>query len=153
MRVKVCGWEAMRPDNMRMVEPELPQSRGAAGWRKPPATPVMSMESSGLRRTLRAEGFHAGERGVGVGAGGEVGEARCAFSEAGEHGVAMRDGLVAGDGERALQGAGGADELGGHAVISVTRGKRADVHQTLRRLCQATRKSPYDKINRRYGSV
>ena len=31
MRVKVCGWEAMRPANMRMVEPELPQSRGAAG--------------------------------------------------------------------------------------------------------------------------
>ena len=68
----------------------------------------------------RAEGFHAGERGVGVGPGGEVGEARCAFGEAGEHGVAMRDGLIAGDGERALQGAGGADDLGGHAVISVT---------------------------------
>ena len=50
-RVKVCGWEAMRPDNMRMVEPELPQSRGAAGWRKAPATPVISMELSGLRRT------------------------------------------------------------------------------------------------------
>ena len=31
MRVKVWGWEAMRPDNMRMVEPELPQSSGAAG--------------------------------------------------------------------------------------------------------------------------
>jgi hypothetical protein len=35
----------------------------------------------------------------------------------------MRDGLVAGDGEGALQGAGGADDLGGHAVISVTRGR------------------------------
>ena len=64
----------------------------------------------------RAERFHAGERGVGVGAGGEVGQARCAFSEAGEHGVAMRDGLVAGDGERAFEGAGGADDLGGHAL-------------------------------------
>jgi hypothetical protein len=35
----------------------------------------------------------------------------------------MRDGLVAGDGERALQGARGADELGGHAPTSVTRGR------------------------------
>ena len=50
-RVKVWGWEAMRPVNMRMVEPELPQSRGAEGWRKAPATPVISMVLSGLRRT------------------------------------------------------------------------------------------------------
>ena len=80
-----------------------------------------------------AEGFHAGERGVGVGAGGEVGEARGALGKAGEHGVAMRDGLVAGDGEGALQGTGGADDLRGHAVLSVTRGM-ADVHQTQRLL-------------------
>ena len=66
------------------------------------------------------EGFHAGERGVGIGAGGEVGQTRCAFGEAGEHGVAMRDGLVAGNGEGALQGAGGADDLGGHSLSSVT---------------------------------
>jgi hypothetical protein len=47
MRVKVCGWEAMRPANMRMVEPELPQSRGAVGWRNAPATPVTSMTAAG----------------------------------------------------------------------------------------------------------
>jgi len=52
MRVKVCGWEAMRPDNMRIVEPELPQSRGAEGWWKEPETPVISMVLSGLRRTV-----------------------------------------------------------------------------------------------------
>jgi hypothetical protein len=34
----------------------------------------------------------------------------------------MRDGLVAGDGERALQRAGGADDLGGHA-LTVYRGE------------------------------
>jgi hypothetical protein len=45
----------------------------------------------------------------------------------------MRDGLVAGDGEGALQGTGGADDLRGHAVLSVTRGM-ADVHQTQRLL-------------------
>ena len=60
-----------------------------------------------------AEGLHAGEGGVRVGAGGEVGEARGAFGDAGEHGVAVGDGLVAGEGEGALQGAGGADELNG----------------------------------------
>jgi hypothetical protein len=37
----------------------------------------------------------------------------------------MRDGLVAGDGERALQGARGADDLGGHSCISVARKLRA----------------------------
>jgi len=33
----------------------------------------------------------------------------------------MRDGLVARDGEGALQGAGGADDYGGHACTSVAR--------------------------------
>jgi len=37
---------------MRMVEPELPQSRGAMdGW-KSPAVPVISTELSGLRETF-----------------------------------------------------------------------------------------------------
>ncbi len=70
-------------------------------------------------RDLGAERFHAGERGVWVGAGGEVGEAGGAFGEAGEHGVAVRDGLVAGNGEGALQRAGGADDLRGHSSFSV----------------------------------
>ena len=122
MRVKVWGWEAMRPDSMRMVEPELPQSSGAAGWRKAPATPVIWMVSSGIAEDGCAEGLHAGERGVWIGPGGEVGEARCAFGQAGEHGVAVGDGLVAGHGEGALQGAGGANDLGGHACTSVARG-------------------------------
>ena len=60
-----------------------------------------------------AEGLHAGERGVGVGAGGEVGEARGAFGDAGEHGVAVGDGFVAGESDGALQSAGGADDLSG----------------------------------------
>jgi hypothetical protein len=121
MRVKVCGWGAMRPESMRMVEPELPQSSGAVGWRKAPAVPVTSMTA--VRAVAGggdgcAEGGHAGERGVRVGAGGEVGEARGAFGEAGEHGVAVGDGLVAGDGEGALQGAGGTDDPARAAVTS-----------------------------------
>ena len=66
-----------------------------------------------------AKGFHAGERRVRVGSGGEVREPRRAFRQPGQHGVAVRDGLVAGDGERTLQRAGGADDLGGHSLSSV----------------------------------
>ena len=98
---------------MRMVEPELPQSSGAAGWLKLPAVPVMEMVLSAIVDDGCAEGLHAGEGGVGVGAGGEVGEARGAVGDAGEHGVAVGDGFVAGKGDGALQGAGGADDLGG----------------------------------------
>ena len=58
------------------------------------------------------EGFHAGQRGVRICAGGEVGEARGTFGNAGEHGVAVGDGLVAGERDGALQVAGGADDLG-----------------------------------------
>lgn len=60
------------------------------------------------------KGFHAGERRVWVGAGGEVGEAGGAFGETGEHGVAVGDGLVSGQRDRALQRAGGANGLNGH---------------------------------------
>ena len=49
-----------------------------------------------LVRDGSAECGHAGEGGVGVCAGGEVREAGGAFGEAGEHGVTVRDGLVAG---------------------------------------------------------
>ena len=50
-----------------------------------------------------------------IGAGGEVGEARDAFSKGAEHGVAVTDGLVAGQAQAAVDIAGGADEafLGG----------------------------------------
>ena len=45
--VKVCGCGAIRPASMRMVDPELPQSSGADGWRKAPATPVTSIVAAG----------------------------------------------------------------------------------------------------------
>ncbi len=62
-----------------------------------------------------AEGLHAGESRCTVGAGGEVGEARCAFGECAEHRVAMADGLVAGQAQGAEDVARGADDafLGG----------------------------------------
>ena len=37
---------------MRMVEPELPQSNGVAGWIKEPAVPVIAMVLSGLCTTV-----------------------------------------------------------------------------------------------------
>ena len=64
-------------------------------------------------RDLRAEGGHAGQRAVRVGAGGEVRKGGGAFGKAGEQGVAVRNGLVAGQHERAAHGAGGANQLGG----------------------------------------
>jgi hypothetical protein len=42
--------------------------------------------------------------------GGEVGEARGAFGEGGQHAVAMADGLVAGQAQASVDVAGGADE-------------------------------------------
>jgi len=57
-----------------------------------------------------AQGLHAGECGGTVGAGGEVGEARDAFGEGGQHAVAMADGLVAGEAQAPVDVAGGSDE-------------------------------------------
>ena len=42
VRVNVPSCAAIRPDNMRMVDPELPQSSGAPGWRNRPPVPVIS---------------------------------------------------------------------------------------------------------------
>ena len=68
----------------------------------------------GIVNDFCAEGLHAGEGRAGVGAGGEVGETRGPFGQASQHGVAVRDGLVTWESEGALQGAGGANRLGGH---------------------------------------
>ena len=57
-----------------------------------------------------AEGLHAGEGGCAVGSGGEVGEARGAFSKCAEHGVAVADGLVAGKAQGAEDVTCGSDD-------------------------------------------
>ena len=62
------------------------------------------------RANSRAQGLHAGEGGCAVGSGGEIGEARGAFSECAEHGVAMADGLVAGKAKAAKNVARGTDD-------------------------------------------
>jgi hypothetical protein len=57
---------------------------------------------------------------VGVSAGREVGEARGALRETGQHGVTVRDGFVTREGKRALQSTGRVDcpcaGFGGHLL-------------------------------------
>ncbi len=45
-RVKLPCWGASRPEIMRMVEPELPQSRGWLAGVTRPETPLISTEFS-----------------------------------------------------------------------------------------------------------
>ena len=59
---------------------------------------------------LGAQRLHAGQGGGTVGAGGEVGEARGSLGEGAEHGVAVADGLVAGQAQASVDIAGGADK-------------------------------------------
>ncbi len=110
MRVNSPCWGASRPEIMRIVEPELPQSSGLPGWLDPASDAGDFDDSVFFAVDFGAEGAHAGEGGSAVGAGGEVGEARGALSKSGEHAVAMADGLVAGQAQAAVNVACGADE-------------------------------------------
>ncbi len=108
VNVPCCG--ASRPEIMRMVEPELPQSSGWLVGVTRPADAGDLDRAVVERAHLCAERLHAGEGRGAVGAGGEVGEARGALSKCGEHAVAMADGLVAGQAQAAENVARGADD-------------------------------------------
>ena len=56
---------------------------------------------------IRAEGFHAAKRAVAIAGGGEIAEFAGAVGKGGQHGVAMRDGFVAGKFESTGESAGG----------------------------------------------
>jgi hypothetical protein len=58
---------------------------------------------------------HAGERTVRVGSGGEVRQTAGTLGNAGEERIPVRDGLVAGQHDGALERLGRADEFGGHS--------------------------------------
>ena len=93
-----------------MVEPELPQSSGMIGG-SDAAADAGDFDAAVVEfADLCAERLHAGEGRGAVGAGGEIGEARSAFGECAEHGVAMADGFVAGQAQAAEDVAGGADD-------------------------------------------
>jgi len=58
-----------------------------------------------------AEGAHAAERGMAIGAGGVVGDAGGALGDGGDHRVAVGDGFVTGERDVASNGGGGRDGL------------------------------------------
>ena len=61
---------------------------------------------------LNAQGLHAGERGLAIGSSCIVIDLRIAQRNGREHGIAMRDGLVAGDVYHTMQALCGRDSLG-----------------------------------------
>ena len=95
---------------MRIVEPELPQSSG-------PSAGVDASRHAcdlyGVRAGpiyLCAQRLHAGQCRCAIGPGRKIRKARHAFRECAQHGVAMADGLVAGQAQAAQNVAGGADQ-------------------------------------------
>ena len=49
-RVDIKGWAATTPPSMRMVLPELPQSSGAAGARRPRSAAAVNGDERGFAR-------------------------------------------------------------------------------------------------------
>ena len=95
------GWAARMPLSMRMVEPELPASRSAAGARSPSRPLAADPHIRAVNFHVDAERAHAAQRGVAIGARGIVLDARFAVRDGGDHGVAVGDGFVAGQGDGA----------------------------------------------------
>ena len=102
MSVKRPACGASRPEIMRIVEPELPQSSGCGGRTvtRPP-TPVISTESAPVWVTFApSAAMHARVEAQSAPVE-KLREARDSFSEAAQHGVAMTDGFVAGQAQAA----------------------------------------------------
>ena len=85
------------PLSMRMVDPELPQSSGAAGADSASPRPCTSITFHRLTIPRHPERAHAAQRAGAIGAGGIVFKARTAFGDSRQHGVAMGDRLVSGE--------------------------------------------------------
>ena len=112
---------ATMPLSMRMVEPELPQS-SEFGRRREGEPSSLHFDDAVVPLPGYAEGAHAAERAGAVGSGGIIFEARRAFGDSGEHGVAVGDGFVSGQLNAAADVARRAhDDLGSgfHAVINI----------------------------------
>ena len=91
--------------------PELTQSSGAAGSRRP-CRPTPSIDSS-LGETSSigdAQAAQDAQRGLAVAAGQEVAHVAAPLGQRSEHGRAVRDGLVAGNGGGTVELVGGVDE-------------------------------------------
>ena len=83
------------PDIMRMVEPELPQSSGAAGELSCCAQAVDDDGSLFIALDLAAQSANTAQRAGAIGAGSKVVEARAPCGERRQHGIAMGNGFVA----------------------------------------------------------
>ena len=88
------GCAASNPASMRIVEPELPQSRAVSGCRKFTRAAANRNRAILAAFDLRTQLLHAGQRAVRVRAAGKVRQVRRAFSETRQHGIAVRDALV-----------------------------------------------------------
>ncbi len=93
-----------------MVDPELPQSSGVSRGRHAAADAGDLDRVAVQAIDFCAQRLHAGEGGSAVGASGEIGKARGAFSKCAQHGVAMADGLVSWQAQASEYVAGGADQ-------------------------------------------
>ena len=86
---------ARMPESMRMVEPEFPASRSAAGCRKP-SNPRPWIDDFGpVLFNRNAQRPHGIQRGMTVGARGIVPYPAVAFGDGGDHGIAVGDRFIA----------------------------------------------------------
>ena len=99
-------WPASSPHESRSSVPALPQSIGPSGARRPRSpTPWTRMSSSPSSVDLDAERAHGVDRRLGVGGAPEAADPALALGDRAEQHRAVRDRLVARDGD-------GADERG-----------------------------------------
>ena len=91
------GCAASSPASRRIDVPELAASSGPAGARRPPSPSPSIVTAAGRARDAHAEALEAGQRRGAVGARRVAGEVRRAVGDGGEHRVAVRNRLVAGD--------------------------------------------------------
>ena len=84
---------ARMPLNIRIVEPELPQSRGEAGGCSFRA-PAVNDHAVLAALHLDAQSSYTAQRAGAVRAGREILQSRIALSDGGEHGIAVRNRLV-----------------------------------------------------------
>ena len=99
--VNVPSWKASSPTMSRASVPALPQSISAE--RKPAQPDAVHDELVAVLVHLHAERAHGSERRLGVARPSPAADDRLAVGDSAEQQRAVRDGLVAGDGEVAVE--------------------------------------------------
>ena len=113
-------WPLRMPERRRMVVPEFSASRVRQllfSPRKPwPVIWTVVLVDS----DVRAERFHAAERAVAIARRGEIAQFAGAFGKSSDHGVAMRNGFIAGRFDTTRERADSVDDLFFHDWILVS---------------------------------